>query len=207
MTAKKNQAIRKKGLKKIYQNLPESLQKYFCHFSKLIDDDLIDVLISYLFSQVELAHNNTVYGSVVRVHLVHSDIAKNVVQTSYMTREHFRRLYKNITGKSISKEAIDKIMKAEKIRDRILHGKHVKSADKREAIQLTLEYSKLLNEQVYNDAEFKPFGTMKGFNGRGKFQSKKSTSRLILIGMGLLSDKNTEKNTKNKEKLINGTEF
>ena len=79
---------------------------------------------------------------------------------------------------------MDKIAEAEKVRDLILHGKQVSEVDKRKAVVDVLEYAKSFNAEVSRIAGFKPFGSLKGFKGRGQ-PLDKSTSRWVLKGVGL----------------------
>lgn len=180
------------GILKIFEAKPEGLKAYLPHFKSLAKDYPWEVSISYLFAQTELAQNMTVYGAVVKLHRVDSTIARSTVDGHHMTRNRFRDLYKIIIDKEISDEAIKSATEAEKIRDRILHGKIVSDSDKRKAVVSILQYAELLNEQVFNDAGFRPFGSMQGFKGRAGSLDK-STSRWVLTGMGLIGTKTTQK--------------
>lgn len=178
------------GVLAIFDAMPEELKAYLGHFRGLANDYPWDVSISYLFAQTELAQNMIVYGGVVKLHKVDAKVAKSAVNSLHMTRARFRDLYKIITNKEISSEAINHAKKAELVRDRILHGKSVQDSGKREAVVSILRYAELLNEQVYVDAGFKPFGSMQGFKGRAKSLDE-STSRWVLTGMGLIKSKLT----------------
>ena len=180
--------LRTAGILRLFETFPENLRAYLSHFPNLARDYPWDVSISYLFAQTELAQNMTVYGAVVKLHRVNSTIAKSTVDNHHMTRTRFRELYKITMGKDISEEAITKAKGAEKIRDRILHGKTVSDSDKRKAVISILEYANLLNEQVFEDAGFRPFGSMQGFKGRATSLDK-STSQWVLTGMGLIGAK------------------
>lgn len=176
------------GILNKFDALPEDFRTYFKHFPSLAKDYPWEVSISYLFAMTELAQNMIVYAGVVKLHKVDSAIARSTVDKLHMTRSRFRELYKTIAEKEISKAAVEKAKDAERIRDRILHGKVVSDADKRKAVVSVLEYSSLLNEQVYEDAKFRPFGSMQGFKGRAASLDK-STSRWVLTGMGLIGIK------------------
>ena len=177
------------GIKRLFEDLPESLQEYLSHFPNLVAHGYPwDVSISYLFARTELAQNMIVYGGVVKLHMVHSTIAKSAIDKLHMTRPRFRDLYKTIMDNSISNEAITKATEAERIRDKILHGKTVSESDKRKAVVSILEYANLLNEQVFVDAGFRPFGSMQGFKGRAGSLNK-PTSKWVLTGMGVINTK------------------
>jgi hypothetical protein len=179
------------GILKIFEDLPENLKAYLSHFPSLARDYPWEVSISYLFAQTELAQNMTVYGTVVKLHRVDSSVAKSTVDSHHMTRNRFRELYKIITNTEISAEAITSVKDAEKIRDRILHGKNVSDSDKRKSVVSILEYARLLNEQVFEDAGFRPFGSMQGYKGRA-ISLDKSTSKWVLTGIGLIGVKKAQ---------------
>ncbi len=181
--------LRTAGLVKYFESLPDPLKKYFVHFPKLVFEYPSEVSLSYLFAQIELAQNMIVYGGVVKLHKVDSEIARSAVNSHHMTRERFRNLYKVITEKNIKKETVDHSKKAENVRDRILHGKKVSDEEKRDAIHHALQYAALLNEQALTDVGFRPFGKMKGFKGRAK-SLEKSTSKWVLAGIEIISKPN-----------------
>ncbi len=167
-----------------YSELPEEIRSYFSDFPDLVAGFDWDVSISYMFSRVELAHNNTIYCGVVKLHRVDNDLASTAVDDWHMTRNGFRDLYETIFGKKLKKTVSQRIEAAEKTRDRIVHGKRVSEEDKRKAVINILEYSEAFNAEVHNIAGFKPFGSLRGFKGAGK-KLDKSTSRWILKGVGL----------------------
>jgi hypothetical protein len=176
---------RKAGILKRYHELPNELKEYLKHFTGLAKDYPLNVSISYLFSQLELSQNNTIYGAVVKLHRVDAAMAKSVINSNHINCDGFRKLYTTVMDKDISNMATERAKVAEDIRDQILHGKSVSESDQRKAVVSNLEYISLLNEQVYVDAKFRPCGSMKGFKGRAKALDKK-TSRWVLTGMGLI---------------------
>lgn len=168
-----------------FDRYPDSFKCYFNHFPSLARDYPWDVSISYLFAKTELAQNITIYSAVVKCHRVEASMAKSSIDTLHMTRARFCELYNVTMGTKISTDAIAESEIAEKVRDRILHGKTVSESDRRKAVVSVLEYANLLNEQVAIDAGFRPFGSMQGFKGRGQSLDR-PTSRWVLIGMGLI---------------------
>ena len=167
-----------------YNALPDDIKNYFEHFPKLAEDFPWNVSISYMFSLVELAHNMTIYCGVVKLHRVNSTLARTAVDNHHMTRDGFKDLYETIFAKPLEQPVANKIAEAEKVRDRILHGKTVSEGNKRKAVADILEYAEAFNAAVYDIAGFKPFGSLRGFKGRAK-PLDKSTSRWILKGIGL----------------------
>ena len=172
-----------RGMVAEFNKLPDEVKHYFEHFSSLAQNYPWDVVIAYLFSRVELAQNMTIYCGIVKCHKVDSEIAKNAVNSQHMTRQGFKDLYKSIFGKNIPREISGKLDHAEDVRDKILHGKQVTEVDKRRAVYDLLLYAKSFNAKLDEIAGFKPFGSLKGFKGRGQSLDK-ATSRWVVKGIG-----------------------
>jgi len=151
---------KKPGVLRIYGDLPEGLRKYLQHFPNLAAEFPWEISLSYLFAQIELAQNKAVHGIIVRKHRVDTRLARRTIDDFHMTRKGFRDLYQKISGKKLSKQAVDFALEAESIRDKILHGKPVNDAEKRKAVIAALNYANALNEQVNADAGFRPCGDM-----------------------------------------------
>jgi hypothetical protein len=141
-----------------------------------------DVVIAYLFSRVELAQNMTIYCGCVKCHRVNADLAWTAVNNQHLTRDGFKELFKSIFGKKIPRDIVSKLNHAENTRDKILHGKSVPEADKRKAVLDLIHYAESFNKKMQEIAGFRPFGSLKGFKGRGQSLDK-STSRWVLKGM------------------------
>ncbi|NZA03056.1 hypothetical protein H0I39_17405 [Ottowia beijingensis] len=77
----------------------------------------------------------------------------------------------------------EKIKKAERVRDRVIHGKQVSDPDMRQAIIDVIEYAKALNKDLKAAAGFEPFGDLRGFKGRAQ-SLEKSTTIWLLKGLG-----------------------
>lgn len=175
-----------RGIVGRYNSCSKEVRDYFNHFPSLAENYPWDVSISYLFGLVELAHNMTLYCGVVKLHRVNATMAKTAVNNQHLTREGFKELYKSVFGKTLKTSVSKKIEEAEKIRDKILHGKRVSEADKRKAVCDVLDYAEAFNEELNDVAKFKPFGSLKGFKGRATSLDK-STSRWVLKGIGFES--------------------
>lgn len=175
---------RTKGILRKFEGLPDGIKGYLEHFPSLAEDYPWDVSLAYLFARIELAQNMTIYAALVKKHRLNSELARKAVDTHHMTRDGFRNLYFTVTDRKVKQTSIDLIKSAEKIRDKILHGKRVSDEEKRAAICSALGYCNELDEQVYKDAGFRPFGKLQGFAGRAK-KLDKSTSRWVLSGMGV----------------------
>ena len=162
------------------------VQSYFQHVPELANSTFPwEVLIAYLFMQLEKGHNRAIHGSVVKLHRANAEVVSSVLDTHRMTRSDFVQLIRTITGKDLPKEIHDKLKRAEAIRDRCVHGKEVKEAKVLQAVKDVLEYVEGFNAHMKSIAGFRPFGDMRGYKGRMQLLDK-ATSRWLLIGLGLL---------------------
>lgn len=126
----------------------------------------------------------TIYCSVVKLHRVHTEVASVAVNNHHMNRDGFKHLFKDITGKPLRAATMARIAAAEKVRDKLLHGKSTTEEQKRQAVADILEYAEAFNSDVHAICGVRPFGKLKGFKGRAK-PLDKSTSRWVLKGMGI----------------------
>ncbi len=173
----------RKGVVKRFNNAPKEVRDYFEYLPKLIDQFPWEISLSYLFARVEYSHNMTLYCGVVKLHQGQKDVVFNIVQKQQLTRANFAQLFETVIGKKIAPKVSAKIRDAEKVRDKVLHGKSVSEADLRKAVTRVIEYAESFNNLVKNTAGFKPFDDLRGFKGAGKSLSKETT-RWILKGMG-----------------------
>lgn len=167
-----------------FNSLDLRVRDYFPHLPGLAQHYPWEVSISYLFARVELAHNMTIYCSVVKLHRVHTEIASVAVNNHHMNREGFQNLFKAITGKPLRATTMARIAAAEQVRDKLLHGKSTPEDHKRQAVAEILEYAGAFNSDVHAICGVRPFGKLKGFKGRAQ-PLDKSTSRWVLKGMGI----------------------
>ena len=171
------------GVKRHYDSCSSSVREYFKHLPGLLADYPLDVCISYAFSQVELAHNMTLYCGVVKKHRVDRTLARSIIDAHHMTRTEFRIRFEVVFGAAILASVISYIEQAENIRDKIMHGKNTLEREKREALYNVLTYAEDFNEEIFSLAGFRPFGNLVGFKGRAKSLDK-NTTRWVLKGMG-----------------------
>ena len=175
-----------KGIIARLKQAPQEIQDYFTPSTELIENYPWQVVLAYMFSCIEMAHNMALYCGVVKLHRADSEVAWSAINSLHITRQGYRDLYKTIFGKPLKKEIIRKIAEAEKIRDNVMHGKDVTQAEMRTAVLRLIEYSELFNEFTFKLAGFKPLGSLKGFKGRAE-PLNKSTTMWILKGMKILS--------------------
>lgn len=141
--------------------------------------------LAYQFHLIETAHHRVLYGCLCRMHEANSTLARNAVDGQHMTREKFRSLFESVVGKAIPNPIVVKITAAEKIRDRIVHGKSTTDSELWQAVQRLTEYAIELNKFVQNEANFEAFGDMRGVVGRrGATPLSNQTTRWLLKGMG-----------------------
>lgn len=163
---------------------PEEIKNFFKHTPKLVTDFDYQVAIGYVFLRTELGLNRSIYCGVVKLHRGEAELCRRIVNVQHMTREGFLALFKNVYGKELPMGVRSKIKDAEKIRDRVLHGKEVKDSDMRKAICDVLDYANAMNKFLEKEAGFQPFGgDLRGFKGRGEPLDAKTT-KWILKGMG-----------------------
>lgn len=174
----------KVSLKSLYKSAPEEVQFYFEHLPDLLDNFPLDVSLAYLFSRVELAHNMALYCGVVKIHRADAKLARAVVEKHFLTRNEFRELFQSIYGSKVDSAAKGYMDEAEKVRDKVIHGKSTSEQDKRTAICCVLYYAVKLNEQTDKITKLKLFGKLQGFKGRKKTLDK-ATTRWLLKGIGL----------------------
>lgn len=172
------------ALTKFYEARTEEVRGYFEYLPKIIGNSIpYEVSIAYVFLKMEQAQNRALYGGVVKLHRADSKFAARIMNYQHLTRDGFQIIFKNVFGHALSKEAANKIIEAEKVRDKVIHGKSVADNDLREAIADVLEYAELFNEDVNNKAGFKPFGSMKGFKGRAEPLDVRTT-KWLMRGLG-----------------------
>lgn len=142
-----------------------------------------EISFGYTFQRVELAHNMTIYCGIVKLHRCESELTRNALQNCHMTRQKFKDLFENVYGKPISAALYSNLEIAEKVRDRVVHGKIASPEQMRKAIVKILTFAREFNEFVCNLARFRPYGRLQGFKGP-IVPLDKATTRWILKGMG-----------------------
>lgn len=164
----------------------EDVVSYFDPCADLLTNNYrYQVVISYMFSRIEIAHREALYFGVVKLHNVDRKLASTAIDKYDLTRKDFRAKLEQIYGYHIPNELREKIESAENARDRILHGKKIKKSEMAHAILDTMVYFNGLNDLLYEKSEIWLAGDRTGFKGRGASHSA-ATSNWILRGMGLL---------------------
>jgi hypothetical protein len=173
-----------KAILRAFEASPDNVQWYFDQLPYLLKDDYsYEVSLAYSFLRTEKAQNMALYCGAVKLHRASSELAARAVNAQHLTREGFLTLYQNVFGKALPKEIRSSIELAEKIRDRVVHGKKVTDPEMREAHIDVLKYAKEVNDEIQRVAGFQPFGNMRGFKGRAQGLDNKTT-RWLLKGLG-----------------------
>lgn len=171
-----------KGVIRRYEQSSKEIREYFPALPSLLKQFSWDVIVGYLFARVEAAKHMSIYCGIVKLHQGDAELTWSAVVADYFSRSRFRELVQTVFGKSIPRDLLKKLSDAEKIRDKVMHGKPFRDAEGRQAVVDIIEFAEGFNDFVYSTAQFKPFGKYTGFKGRMKPLGK-STTRWILKGM------------------------
>lgn len=169
---------------KRYNNSTEKVKGYFDQLPALVNGGFpYEVCLAYLFLRLEKAQNRALYCGVVKRHRASGEMADKAINSQHLTRDGFLKLYETVFGKAVPQATLKLVKKAEKIRDKVIHGKTVSDSDVRESLVDVIAYAESLNEELYTVAGFEPFGNLRGFKGRGASLDN-TTSRWLLKGLG-----------------------
>lgn len=181
-----------RGVVNRYHASTDEVQEYFEDLPELIEKYDWEVPLGFLFTRVEKALNAALYCGARKMHRANSEVARNFVDGHHMTRKEYRRLFANVFGQGIPAATTLVLAEAEKVRDKVIHGKAASEADKRKAVVRVIQYAEEINELVYRIANFKPFTSdLRGFAGRGEALDA-STTRWLMKGLGFLSTSVTD---------------
>lgn len=164
-----------------------AFKNYFSWLPKLLtgSDTNLQAALAYQFHLIETAHHRALYGCLCRIHATNSVQAKKAVNAQHLSRAMFGELFKNVVGRAIPEGTLKKRNTAEKLRDKMIHGKHASEAELWVGIQSLTDYAIELNDLVKAKANFEPFGDMRGLVGRRGYTAlSKGTTRWVLKGMG-----------------------
>ena len=175
-----------RGVINRYRACPVEVQDYFKSLPELIEGFDWEVALGFMFIQLEKAMNMMLYCGVRKIHRAEAATARRFVDQHHMTRKEFRRLFKTVFGEAIPPATNDVLAEAEKVRDKVIHGKSTVAADQRRAVVRLLAYAEAMNALVERLAGFKPFvPDLRGFAGRGESLDA-STTVWLMKGMGFI---------------------
>lgn len=173
-----------RGVRNLFDAAPNEITDYFEPIPQMIGEYPWDVSIAYAFSLLEKSHNRALYAGCVKLHRADPQIAQRFVDKQHMTRQSFQTLFKHVFGGSMPADLVDVLKQAEKVRDRIIHGKTVPETEKRKALVAVLLYAEGLDSFIAQRAGFRPFTKdMRGYTGR-RSALDKSTTAWLMKGLG-----------------------
>lgn len=173
-----------RGVINRYRESPVEVQGYFKAVPSLIKEYDWEVTIGFMFIRLEKALNTMLYCGARKLHRAHAETAYRFVDQQHITRKEFRRLFRNVFGREIPKILTDTLAEAEKVRDKIIHGKKANDADMRKAVVRLIAYAEGMNALVDKLAGFKPFTTdLRGFVGRAE-SLEEGTTCWLMKGLG-----------------------
>lgn len=169
-----------------FRQYPAEIQGYFESLPGLIEEFEWEASLGFAFIKVEKALNVMLYCGARKLHRADAEVAYRFVDQHHMTRKEFRRLFKNVFGEAISQAVVDLLAVAEKVRDKVIHGKTASDEDHRRAIVHVLAYASEMNDLVHRLAGFRPFtADLRGFAGRGDTLDA-STTAWLMRGLGFV---------------------
>jgi hypothetical protein len=166
--------------------LDQDLRAFFDEFPALVDSAFtLEVLLAYSFLRLEQGQHTALFCGARKLHKTDGELTWRAIDAQHMTRDAFHRFFETVFGAALPDDVKAIIQPAEKIRDRLMHGKGLDAGELREAISRTLHYAAAINTFLdMRRVGFRPFcGDLRGFVGRLEAMDK-ATSRWILKGMG-----------------------
>ena len=179
-------AASRPGLRNLFDKMDPDIGAFFDEFRALVESDFsLQVVLAYVFLRLEQGQHVALYCGARRLHKTDGELTWRALDSQHMLRDTFHKYFEAIYGAALPQGVRDIINPAEKIRDRLMHGKDFDSGELREAISRTLQYADHLNRFLDGrNVGFRPFcGDLRGFVGRLESMDK-ATSRWILKGMG-----------------------
>lgn len=177
--------ITDKQILNVFKRLPEKTRDYYEHFPSLLNDSLFDVSIAYLFMGIERAHFRALHCGLTVKHKADAAVTDAVLTEQRISRRDFEKFFKAVFGENVEPTTLRKLREAEKIRDKVIHGREPTDAENKRAIIGALEYIKGFAKQIEtNHNLLNPFGPLTGVGGLKNTRLPKTTTRWVLKGMG-----------------------
>lgn len=176
------------SLKKKFDDLPDQSRAYLNGLGPLlIDSKNFGISLAYLFMKIEEGQHRALKCGLIRIHNCNSAKVDEVLAKQHFTRATFKKLFKIVMSEDVSGDAIADISKAEKTRDKLIHGKTPPPSELREAISSALNYVVALGSQVETKTKKNPFGDLRGLKGKKELLDPIPTF-WIMKGMGFTGD-------------------
>ncbi len=175
----------KRNLLSSIDGLPDDTKAYLWKLRPLVEEGgRYDIALAYVFMKLEEGNHRAIKCGAIRRFKCQSQKVDEALERQHFTRPYFAKVFKTVVGKSIPADTAQSLKKAEKVRDKQLHGKKVSDGELREAISDALVYIATLGEFVKSETGKNPFGDLRGLVGRSELLDKQ-TSHFVLKGFGL----------------------
>ena len=180
-----------RGLVKKFQALPEGTKTYLKGLGPLISEPITyPVALAFSFMKLEEGNHRALKCGLIRTHKCNSGKVDDALFKQHFTRQYFRTVFKNVFGKEVERELLETLQKAEKVRDKLIHGKGASDSDLRIGIAGALDYIDGLGAFVESETKKNPFGDLRGLAGKSSLLDP-VPSFWLLKGLGFYNDKNS----------------
>lgn len=180
-----------KGLQKQFGALPEGTKSYLNGLEDLISRSAsYPVALAFSFMKLEEGNHRALKCGLIRIHKCNSAKVDEALRKQHFTRPYFRLVFKNVFGKEIEQELLKPVQDAEKVRDKLIHGKGASEKDLRSGISGALKYVNGLGAFVENETKKNPFGDLRGLASRTSLLDP-VPSYWLLKGLGFFNDKSS----------------
>lgn len=192
MAKAENTAKSYKGIKSAYDALDLDVRAFIGKMERFVDGaDHYDVALAYLFVKIEEGHHRLLRGVLIKKLNCDKIIVDRFLSDEHFTRKHYTTLLQRAGGKSIPSDCQAHHDSAAKVRDKIIHGKAVGSAEQRAAVFHAIRYISALNEFSQAEFGFRPYASMTGYL-KSKAPIPKDATIWMLRGLGFVGSKKVE---------------
>jgi len=173
-----------KGILKHFHAKDKVIQQFMEHLPSLLESNYpFDVALSYLFSRLELGQNIIIYASIRKKYKTDTRVTEVAIENWDSTKDTFESRFEIVFGKPVPTAIMAAKKAAQRVRNKVMHGKSVSEPEKRAAIAEGLDYAQSLNTLVMSELRFEPFGKITGITGAAPAMDASAT-RFLLKGMG-----------------------
>jgi hypothetical protein len=173
----------------------DGVQYYFWMLPELLENvSSPGPALAYCFQNIEYAQRRALYALLMRRFRTDSDVTWEAIDSLDITRSNFPDFYQSFSGKKFPKGLRDLMTPAETVRDNITHGRDASVTDVHRAIGICLDYAEQVNERMWLDVGFRPFGRLQGVTSSKRPQLNTEISHLVLKGLGLYRAKARQQN-------------
>jgi hypothetical protein len=178
-----------KGLQKQFQALPVQVQSYLKGLEPLLaTPETFGVALAFVFMKLEERNHRALKCGLVRIHKCNSIKVDEALENQHFTRAYFRSVFKNVFGEEVEKTLLDWVQGAEKVRDKLIHGKGATAPELRTGISNALKYVEGLGKYVQEKTKKNPFGDLRGLAGKATLMEP-VPSFWLLKGLGFYNEK------------------